>query len=469
MKFIKSSLIIVIVSLLSFSISAQDITGTWNSVLNAHGTQLKLTFHIQKEGQQYNGTLDSPDQGAFGIPLSMVSFTDKDLKINMDAIGAVYEGTLNSEDEISGNFKQAGQVFPLHLSKKEVQKVVRKRPQEPKKPYPYHTEEVIFENKKAKIKLAGTLTLPQKEGKFPVVILISGSGPQDRNEEVFGHKPFLVLSDHLTRKGIGVLRYDDRGFGASTGTFETATSYDLSTDTEAAINYLKTRKEVQLNNIGLIGHSEGGLIAPMVASRNDDVAHIVLLAGPGMPGDELLVLQQSCLMKLKGVTEKQITTQSNISKKAFEIIKGTSNIPQLKGELRTYLSDVLEHNPEVLIPAGGNKEAFIKDQITFLATPWMQYFVNYNPFHALEKTNCPVLAINGEKDFQVPPKENLDIIKNALEKGGNKNATIKELKGMNHLFQECETGDISEYNIIEQSFSPIALEEISNWLLAQTK
>ncbi|NBP70884.1 MAG: alpha/beta hydrolase, partial [Cytophagia bacterium] len=278
MKIFPTLLLTLLVSLTTL---AQDINGQWNGLLKVQGTQLRVVFNLKQTENGLSATLDSPDQGAKGIPTTASSFENGVLKIAIANLTVEYEGTLGSDNIIVGTFKQAGVAFPMNLSKEKIEKEKIVRPQEPAKPYPYYTEDVTFENKSAGISLAGTLTLPEKEGVFPVVILISGSGPQNRDEELMGHKPFLVLSDHLTKNGIAVLRYDDRGTALSKGDFKTATSVDFATDVEAAMAYLKTRKEINKKKMGLIGHSEGGLIAPMVASRSKDVSFMVLLAGPG--------------------------------------------------------------------------------------------------------------------------------------------------------------------------------------------
>ena len=342
--------------------------------------------------------------------------------------------------------------FPLNLSKEIAEKEKLVRPQEPAKPYSYYEEEVAFENRKAGITLAGTLTLPTKEGVFPAVVLISGSGPQNRDEELMGHKPFLVLSDYLTKNGIAVLRFDDRGISASKGDFKTATSLDFSTDVEAGVAYLQTRKEINKKKIGLIGHSEGGIIAPMVVSRSKNIAFIVLLAGTGIPGDQLLLLQQELIGKDSHISDASLKTVKIINKGAFEIVTKSTNSEQLKIDLTSYIKQALKDNPDAINPKSMSQDEFIKMQVDQIASPWMLYFIKYNPATALEKVKCPVLAINGEKDLQVPPKENLEAIKRALTKGGNKKVTTIELSNLNHLFQECKTGSPSEYAAIETDF-----------------
>ncbi|MEO6902375.1 MAG: alpha/beta fold hydrolase [Bacteroidia bacterium] len=444
---------------------AQNITGQWNGVLKIQAIQLRVVFNINKTETGYSATMDSPDQAAKGIPVTTVSFQDSILKLSIVNAAIDYEGKLKDELTIVGDFKQAGKSFPLNLFKGEIEEKKLVRPQEPTKPYPYYSEDVTFENKSANVSLAGTLTLPKKEGVFPVVVLISGSGPQNRDEELLGHKPFLVLSDYLTRNGIAVLRYDDRGTAASTGDFKAATTADFSTDVEAAVAYLETRKEINKKKIGLIGHSEGGIIAPIVAAQSKDVAFIVLLAGLGISGDELLLLQQQLIGKVSGQSDEDLKETEAINKGAFDIVKKSTNSEQLRIDLTTYLMQ----DSSLLKLELATREELLKAQLDRLTSPWMQYFLKYNPTSTLEKVKCPVLAINGSKDLQVPAKINLDAIKSALIKGGNKNVTVKELPNLNHLFQECKTGLPSEYSTIEQTFSPIALTEIVNWIKTQTK
>lgn len=460
----KKIILTILTSLISLSFFGQEISGQWNGLLKVPGAQLRLVFNIEKTANGINTTMDSPDQGAKGIPVSNSSFENSALKITVANLKIEYEGTLGKDNIIVGNFKQAGQSFPMNLSKEKVEKEALIRPQEPTKPYSYYSEDIIFENKKAGINLAGTLTLPKKDGVFPAVILISGSGPQNRNEELLGHKPFLVISDYLTKNGIAVLRYDDRGVAASKGNFKTATSLDFSTDVEAGIEYLKTRKEINKNKIGLIGHSEGGIIAPMVAGQSKDVAFIVLLAGTGIQGDQLLLLQQQLIGKVSGMSDEELQKNKLSNSKIYDIANKSTSTEQLQTNLTNYI----KQNPNTEKPAGMTDEEFLKLQVQQIATPWMHYFIKYNPAPTLEKVKCPVLALNGEKDLQVPPKENLTAIKQALSKGGNKNVTAIELPNLNHLFQECKTGSPQEYATIEQTFSPAALTEILEWIQTQT-
>lgn len=459
----------ILVTVLSiFGATAQEITGQWNGVLKVQGMQLRLVFHVAAANGGFSATMDSPDQGAKGIPVTSTTFADSRLKMEITNAGIQYTGELKG-DSVVGTFRQNGMEFPLVLSRKQAEKQVVKRPQEPAKPYPYYVEEVTFRNDKAGCTLAGTLTLPKKEGNFPAVVLITGSGPQNRDEELMGHKPFLVISDWLTRNGIAVLRYDDRGVGQSTGDFKTATTADFASDAESAVAYLETRKEISKQKIGLMGHSEGGIIAPMVAEKLKTLKFIVLLAGTGVRGDQLLLMQQALLAKVAGKSEAEIQKNREVNRKAFDLVLTSSSPDALQPVLTKFLTEQLKSNPVAEKPQGMTDEAFVALQVRSIVSPWMFYFIRHDPAPVLEKVKCAVLAVNGEKDLQVSPKENLGAIDQALKKGGNKQVTIREFPGLNHLFQECKTGSPAEYAAIEQTFSPTALDEIMKWILKTTK
>jgi len=464
----KNTLITLLLLLTSISSHAQDISGSWYGIIKIQGMELRLVLNIHKTADGYTTTMDSPDQGAKGIPVNTTSFKDSVLKISITNMKFEYEGKLNKDNHIIGNVTQGLQSIPIILTR---EKIERLRPQEPQQPYPYYSEDLTFENKNAGIVLAGTLTLPKKEGKFPAVVLISGSGPNNRDEEILGHKPFLVISDYLTKNGIAVLRFDDRGTAKSKGNHGKATSLDFASDVESAVNYLLTREEIIKSKIGLIGHSEGGLIAPMVAVNSKDVSFIVLLAGPGIPGDQLLLLQQVLTGRAMGMSETDLQKNKKFFEGAFQLITKSIDKDTLRKELKIYAKKVAMETPtkETDRPKGMTDEQVNNMKMSTSLTPWMQYFLKHDPALVLEKVKCPVLAINGSKDLQVPPKENLKAIKNALSKGGNKQAIIQEIPNLNHLFQESKTGSISEYGSIEQTFSPSVLTLMLHWLKIQTK
>ena len=462
----KKLILIIYILLLTLTTYGQDITGQWHGVLKVQGIQLRVVFNINSIDNNFVSTMDSPDQNAKGIPVTTTSFESPTLKLTISNLGVEYKGILGDNNIIVGTFKQAGQSFPMDLSKEKIKKKELIRPQEPQKPYQYYTEEVSFTNSIDSITLSGTLTLPSTTGKFPVVIMISGSGPQNRDEELLGHKPFLVIADHLTKKGIGVLRFDDRGIAKSTGDFKSATSTDFANDVLSAVTYLKTRNDIDYKNIGLVGHSEGGLIAPMVASESKDIDFIVLLAGPGISGYDILLLQNELISKANGTDESKLQTELALLKGGLDIIIKGNNLNEIKSVLRDYLQKELNKNAE-LLPEGIKMKQFIEGTVNQLATSWFQFFLKYDPASSLVKVKCPVLALNGEKDLQVPSKVNLDAIEKYLKEGENNNFVVKELPNLNHLFQECSTGSPNEYGKIEQTFAPKALLEISNWILKQ--
>lgn len=444
------------------SVTAQEITGDWNGVLSIQGMKLRLVFHITKTDAGFSATMDSPDQGAKGIPMTSAKFENNILTLEHTAAKIVFSGTLDKMGFVTGNFVQGAMTFPLMLTRKEVVVEKPKRPQDPKKPYPYNSEDITFINNKDSITLAGTFTYPTGKAKFPVVILISGSGAQNRDEELMGHKPFLVLSDYLTRNGIAVLRYDDRGSFASTGNFAASTSADFARDVEAAIQYLKTRKEINAKKIGLIGHSEGGLIAPMVASRSKDVAYIVMMAGPGISGAEILLRQQELIGRANGIKEEDIAETKATNSSIYKFIDEIENTDSLRNALTSFVKTEMQKKTK--LPSEKAAQEMAENQIAQIMSPWMLYFMRYNPAPTLEKVKCPVLAINGSKDLQVPAEINLQTIEKSLKKAGNKKYVVKELTGLNHLFQECKTGSPNEYAEIEQTISPLALETMLKWI-----
>jgi hypothetical protein len=431
-----------------------DIDGDWLGTLDVNALKLRIIFHIINTADGLTASLDSPDQGANGLPVTSVIHTGFAIKMELKQIGGGFEGKLDKDlSTMEGIWTQGGGSLPLVLKRvKGAAELERRRPQDPTKPYPYREEELTYENKVQGVTLAATLTIPPGKGPFPAVVLITGSGPQDRDEALLGHRPFLVLSDYLTRKGIAVLRADDRGVGKSTGSFGKATTADFATDTEAGVAYLKSRPEVDQRKIGLIGHSEGGVIAPMVAARNADVAFIVMMAGSGVPGDAIIVEQLRLIEEASGKSHEQAEKDADDEREVLALIKQEKNEAVLENELREKL-------------AGRVPKAQLGAAIQQATAPWFRYFIAYDPAPALTKVKCPVLAINGEKDLQVPPKQNLPAIRKALAAGGNKNSEVDELPGLNHLFQTAKTGAPSEYSSIEETISPVALEMIATWIL----
>jgi pimeloyl-ACP methyl ester carboxylesterase len=444
----------------------EKIIGIWQGALKVPGGELKIVFKIFKaENGSLQATMDSPDQGAFDIPTSKVSFENDSLRIEASSIGGLYQGKVKLDfSTIDGQWQQSGMTFPLDLEKVE-QAPKLNRPQEPQKPYPYIEEEVSYQNQSAGITLAGTLTLPDSVGKFPAVILITGSGAQDRDETIFGHRPFLVLADYLTRQGIAVLRVDDRGVGGSTGDVSNSTSEDFATDVLAGINYLKTRSQINPEQIGLIGHSEGGIVAPMVAAQSNDVAFIVLMAGTGLTGEEILYLQADLIGRASGASDSSIEKNRASQQQIFSVLKNEKDDSVMVSKLQKIIKETLTQISAEEKKAIGEADKYIDAQIKQITSPWFRFFQTFDPKKALIDVKCPVLAINGELDLQVPPQENLAAIEAALKAGGNSQVTTKILPNLNHLFQTSETGSPAEYVKIEETFSPVALKVIGDWIL----
>ncbi len=437
------------------------VEGDWIGTLTAGVASLRLAFHVTRDpAGRLAGTMDSLDQGALGLKIETVNVTGDVVRFELKAPLAAFEGRLSADrSQINGAWTQGSASLPLVLSRGKAEPT--KRPQEPARPYPYNDEDVTYRNITAGITLAGTLTLPRGTAAAPAVILITGSGAEDRNEAVFGHKPFLVLADHLTRSGIAVLRVDDRGVGGSSGKVEDATSEDFAGDVAAGIEYLKTRREIDPKRIGLIGHSEGGLIAPITASRSSDVAFIVLMAGPGLRGDEILYLQGAAIAKAGGASDAAMAANRTAQERVFAILKTEKDPVAARAQLKQVLDEVVAAAPEAQKQAMG---AMMQAQIDQVNTPWFRYFLSYDPRPALSKVKCPVLAINGELDLQVPFMQNLDAIGTALRMGGNTNVTLVHLPGLNHLFQTAATGSPAEYTRIEETIAPAALQVITEWI-----
>ena len=461
----KKLFIFLFISSSTFSF-AQDISGGWTGSLDFNGTQLPLVFNFTKTATGYTATMDSPKQGAKGIAISTVNFTDKNLSLEVQAADIRYKGIWKSETEITGTFEQGSFAVPMNLTKGVVEII---RSQEPVKPYPYFTENVYFSNTKENIQLAGTLSLPKKEGKFPAVILISGSGQQNRDSEIFGHKPFLIIADYLTRNGIAVLRYDDRGVGESKGDPTLSTSADFANDANAAIAFLKTRKEINAKKIGIIGHSEGGMIAPMLAADDKNIAFLVLLAGTGVTGDVLLVDQNYEIGKLKGMTEEQLQAAKITNQNIYNIIKAEGNLAEVKKNLTAHFQISVDKIPEKERPSKKEIDETLAQEVNAITTPWLRYFISYNPKENLKKVKCPVLVLNGEKDIQVTAKLNTEGIENSLKEGGNKNVEVKIFSGLNHLFQHCKTCTVEEYSQLEETFSPEVLKMMTDWIQQKNK
>jgi len=445
----------------------QNISGTWYGLLSFNGINLHLQLDIEENETGYQGTFYSLDQKSDEIPVTKITFSNNELIFNIENLRANYKGVLNENNIIEGTFTQGAKI-PLNFSREVIEPIKIARADEPQGPFPYNSEDLTFKNEKQNVVLAATLTLPKSEGPFPVAILVTGSSPQDRNEEILGHKPFLKMADYLTRRGIAVLRYDDRGTAESTGNFASANTKDFATDAEAAVAYLRSRKDINKNKIGIIGHSEGGIIAPIVAAKDKKIDFIVLLAGMGIRGDSLLLIQQQLIGKAAGAQQNMLDMNREINSGLYKLLNKEKDTVKLKPIIGEYFEGVLKKYPGYAMIQGMKNDEMIARDKELYTNNWLYHFITFDPSETLQNVKCPVLAINGSKDLQVSPEENLKAIELNLKKGGNKNVTIIRLENMNHLFQETETGALSEYDTIDYSFSEKMLKVVGEWILKNT-
>lgn len=419
-------------------------------------------------GEVFAGEVALPRQGIFQVPTTP-AWDEDELRFAVDALGGRFEGRLNRDrSAIRGDWYQAGGVFRLTLSP--IDEPPRPaRPQEPEPPFPYHIDTVSIPHSDGGVVLAGTLTTPAEGGPHPAVVLVSGSGPQDRDETLFRHKPFLVLADHLTRSGIAVLRYDDRGIAESVGDFANATSEDFATDALAAVAFLLGHGDVDPDRVGIIGHSEGGIVAPMAAIRSDQVGFIVSLAGTGISGRELLELQTRLIMEASGVSPPVMALNQAIQDEVLDNLMAAANAETAVEAAKQQLEEAWGGLPMRAITALGlasQVDRAMEEMVSQVASPWMFFFLEFDPTTAFERVEVPVLALNGSLDLQVPPDPNLFRIQEALERGGNTNVTAIEMEGLNHLFQPARTGLPSEYGNIQETMDPEVLRIIADWINA---
>lgn len=458
-------LIIILTSLKVHSQGTDSFVASWSGKLSFQGQSLRMVFHIKidEEGRP-KATIDSPDQGAFGLAVQQCLIDSSSLTLLLPNLMASFEGVMTNIDTITGRWKQAGLVFDLMLSRTDGKSIRQTRPQEPSGKLPYESQEVSIHQPAGDFKLAGTLTIPQGKGPFPAAVLISGSGPQNRDEEIMGHKPFLIIADFMARNGIMTLRYDDRGTAASGGDFSTATTFDFTDDALVAWQFLKNHQSSDSKACGMIGHSEGGMIAQVAASRNAEISFAVLMAAPGTPSDQLLLKQARLISEAQGASEREIRLTENSNKKIFNVL---INEPDEENARET-VRDVFIALSDSLTPDGSDMESAMQQQLLQSAdelfSPWFMNFIRFNPETYLSEVKCPVLAINGSKDRQVSAAENLDAIERILKSSGNDRVKIVLFEGLNHLFQTAETGSPAEYATIEETMAPQVLQTIADWI-----
>lgn len=448
--------------------AAQDpevVAGHWEGEIEMPGRALAVKVDLEVAAGAWSGAIDIPAQGAKRLPLGgvEVSAGSDGVAVRFAIAGVpgdpTFAGKL-AEDRITGTFTQGPAQLPFSLGRDAIAGPAR--PQEPKAPFPYASEDVRYASGDAE--LAGTLTVPAGDGPFPAVLLISGSGPQNRDEEIFGHKPFAVLADHLGRAGIVVLRVDDAGVGGSTAHSTPPTTADLAKDAEAGVAFLKADMRIDPHRIGLLGHSEGGAIAPLVASRSHDVAFVVLLAGPGVPGTELLRKQNQRIFTAAGFPQAR---QEKLLALLDELFDALLNEPDEARRHERVVAVVREQMELNGVQAGEQTADVVERASSQAESPWMRYFLAYDPRPALRATQVPVLALGGDRDVQVDTEQNLAAIATALAEGGNQDVTVHRYPDLNHLFQHARTGLVAEYGQIEETMAPEVLETIRDWILAR--
>lgn len=432
--------------------AAPQLAGQWDGVLSVGGQSLRIVLRVDAAGA---AVVDSPDQGANGIPAVGPTLEDGVVRFSVPAVHAAFEGALSGDGRsITGALTQGGTAMPVVLTRTADTASVAgpSRPQTPLAPFPYRSEDVTFPNVPAGISLAGTLTLPPGDGPFPAAILITGSGAQDRDETIFSHKPFLVWADALTRRGVAVLRYDDRGVGGSGGGTPEETTADFATDAAAALAYLRTRPEIDGRRIGLIGHSEGGLIAPMVAQDGGDPAWIVMLAGTAVSGGDILVEQQRRLATAAGLSSAQVESGNARQRALMDAIARNKDD-----------AAAVERETVALLTTEGMAEARAKEAVRPLVSAWYRWFVAHDPARDLAAVHVPLLAIYGGKDLQVPADQNAPVLARVLPA-----AEIVVLPNLNHLLQTAGTGAPAEYGTIEETIDPEALKTVVDWVAARS-
>lgn len=454
----------------SQGVPGTGLVGHWQGSLRVGSVALRLVLHVKPgDGDALVATLDSIDQGARDIPVSTVQFADGEVKLELATIGARYTGRMVADGStIEGRWKQGQLDAPLDFRRlAQAPKLVR--PQEPRKPYPYDEHDVQFAGGSAGVTLAGTITIPRGEGTFPGAVLLSGSGAQDRDETLMGHRPFLVLADHLTRNGFAVLRFDDRGFGRSTGDFRMATHEDFAADARAAFEFLRAQPKVDADRVGLCGHSEGAVHAALVAATEKDVAFVVMLAGAGVPVGELIARQRQDLLRVMGATHAVPPEHEVLNREIFSVLRTLGGSDVARERVRELLVQMASAYTPEQQEAIGLSRSMIEQQVAILTSPWFIQLLGFDPAPVLAKVGCPVLALNGEKDVQVAAHENLEGIRRALEAGGNTDVTTRVLPDLNHLFQHSHTGAPSEYGTIEETMSPDVLGLVSDWIRRRTQ
>lgn len=444
--------------------NAVDIAGTWLGTLALPPAPIRFVLDIRRgPGGEWTGTADSPDQGGFGIPITSIDVTGDQVVVRLDELAIEYSGKLSSDGQtLTGTLRQAGTPFPLTLER-QAGPLDYRRPQDPVAPFPYTTAEVTFPSEDPGVTLAGTLVSPQGAGPFTTVVLITGSGPQNRDEELLNHRPFLVLADALARANLAVLRFDDRGVGASTGDFDAATSLDFAADVRGAVSYLRSQTLVPVGSIGLVGHSEGGLIAPIVADGNADIAFLVLLAGPAVDGETIVISQGRAINAAAGVPLTQLDAEEVTQRRVYACFR-SPEAGDAGADAGAVTEAALDACLRRELAAAGVSDSDMAANLAPLQSAWSRFFITYDPAPTLRRTQVPVLALNGSLDLQVLASVNLPVMRAALAEAGNPLSSVSELPGLNHLFQHATTGAPAEYGLIAETMAPEVLAQVAQWI-----
>ena len=463
----------IFVSFISVSTFAQkNISGIWQGKISA-GVDLTAFFHIKEEGKNISATLDFPDGGIRDMSASSIAIKEDSILVEVPKLNGKYLGRIINDSTINGYWIQ-GQQFLLNLHKvKEM--ILAKRPQTPKPPFPYKSENIVYFNSDKSIQYGATMTIPNGKGPFPAVLLITGSGQQNRDEEILQHKPFAVIADYLTKRGFVVLRVDDRGMGQTTGDVLSATSRDFANDAEVSLDYLKKRKEVDNKKIGLLGHSEGGMIAQIIASERKDINFLVFLAAPGENNLNLMKDQNEAILAKVGMSKSYIDQYLELYTKLLSSVIKSDSLEEAKQNASKLIDEWRAKTPSNVVTGTTGitneetKQRFINAFVPAVYSPWFKYFLSYDPDPILQKISAKVLALNGNKDIQVVSKTNLPAMESSLKKSQSNDYDIKELKGLNHLFQHCKICNVQEYGYLEETIAPEVLNMIGDWLERHVK
>ena len=453
------------------SLTAQDFAGNWKGDISVPGGgKLGVIFYITQQADQLSCTMDVPMQGAKAIPAASIEAKQKQINISYPALNATYVGNMDSDKSIQGTWSQNGMDMELNLeSFNELEEAALQRPQHPKPPFDYEIEEITVEviGRDASHELGGTLTYPKGDGPFPTAIMVTGSGPQDRDETLLGHKPFWVIADYFAKNGIATFRYDDRGVGASTGNFATATSMDFKVDAIAALKRIAKHEKVDADRIGIVGHSEGALISALAAAESNEVKYVLMLAGPGVSGKSILKRQIVDMARAEGESEEGIEKSSHVNSDIIEL--AASDLPRdeaiekAKVRMKKYYDYQATEEERKMM---GEFDAFFDMTSKRLFTPWMNYFLRLEPGKYIQRIKCPTLALIGSKDMQVSPSMNIPALEVALEAAPTSNWEVREIPNLNHLFQKTRTGAMSEYGEKIETFNPQVLIMMRDWINA---